>query len=46
MTAIQQKEQDLFVNWIPNNIKSSVCSVAPNGLKRTGTFIGILCDYY
>jgi len=36
---IQNKEADRFVPWIPNNIKSSVCSVAPKGYKMTGTFV-------
>ncbi|WZY85252.1 hypothetical protein YC2023_031636 [Brassica napus] len=26
--------------WIPNNVKSSVCDIAPTGLKMASTFIG------
>merc|ERR1712222_200802 len=29
-----------FVEWIPNNIKSSVCDIPPKGLKMSSTFIG------
>merc|ERR1712154_556490 len=29
-----------FVEWIPNNIKSSVCDIPPKGLKMATTFIG------
>merc|ERR1712222_280943 len=28
------------MGWIPNNIKSSVCDIAPKGLKMAATFIG------
>jgi len=31
---------DFFVEWIPNNIKSSVCDIPPEGLKMSATFIG------
>jgi len=37
---IQNKFSSNFVEWIPNNIKSSVCDVAPEGQKVSGTFIG------
>merc|ERR1712226_1219145 len=29
-----------FVEWIPNNIKSTVCDIPPRGLKMSATFIG------
>merc|ERR1711957_989038 len=29
-----------FVEWIPNNIKSSVCDIPPKGLKMSVTFLG------
>ena len=29
-----------FVEWIPNNVKSSVCDIPPKGLKMAATFIG------
>ena len=40
MLALQNKQKDNFVDWIPNNIKSSVCNVAPKGMNVSGTFIG------
>jgi tubulin beta len=39
VSIIQAKEADRFVPWIPNNIKSSICSIAPTGFKMTGTFV-------
>jgi len=39
MIQIQSKHADSFVPWIPNNIKSSICSVAQQGLKMSGTFV-------
>lgn len=39
MLAIQNRDSEAFVPWIPNNIKSSVCNIAPKGQKMTGTFI-------
>merc|ERR1711924_456560 len=26
--------------WIPNNVKSSICDIPPKGLKIAGTFLG------
>jgi tubulin beta len=40
MLRIQSKDHERFVEWIPNNIKSSVCDVAPPGQEVAGTFIG------
>jgi len=34
-----QKNNALFVPWIPNNIKSSVCNIPPIGLEMSATFI-------
>jgi len=39
MTALQTRNSGFFVPWIPNNIKVSVCDVAPKGLKMSSTFI-------
>jgi len=39
MLNIQNKSSSYFVDWIPNNIKSSVCNVPPKGLKMSATFI-------
>jgi len=46
MANIQNKNAGYFVDWIPNNIKSSVCNVVGRGEggkeegKMTATFIG------
>ena len=40
MLSIQNKQSSYFVEWIPNNIKSSVCDIAPKGQKMSVTFVG------
>jgi len=40
MLMIQNKNSSFFVEWIPNNIKSSVCDIPPKGHKMSATFIG------
>merc|ERR1711997_1367167 len=40
MLNVQNKNASYFVEWIPNNIKSSVCDIPPKGLKMSSTFIG------
>ena len=30
----------VFVEWIPNNVKSSVCDIPPRGLSMSSTFMG------
>ena len=39
MLAMQNKNSAYFVEWIPNNVKTAVCSVPPKGLKMSSTFI-------
>jgi len=39
MIQMQSRNPGMFVNWIPNNIKSSVCNVPPPGMTLSGTFI-------
>jgi tubulin beta len=39
MANVQQKNSSYFVEWIPNNINSSVCDIAPAGLDMSATFI-------
>jgi len=39
MTAMQTKNSPYFVEWIPNNIKTSVCDIPPRGVKMSSTFI-------
>ncbi|KAL0056229.1 hypothetical protein WJX82_009010 [Trebouxia sp. C0006] len=34
------KNSSYFIEWIPNNVKSSVCDIPPKGLKMSATFIG------
>ncbi|KYR00417.1 beta-tubulin [Tieghemostelium lacteum] len=40
MHQIQTKNSSYFVEWIPNNIKSSICDIPPKGLPMSVTFIG------
>ena len=40
MIAVQNKNSDHFVEWIPNNIKSSVCDIPPKGMSMSAAFIG------
>ncbi|KAI5067091.1 hypothetical protein GOP47_0017619 [Adiantum capillus-veneris] len=40
MINVQNKNSSYFVEWIPNNVKSSVCDIPPTGLKMACTFIG------
>lgn len=39
MLRVQTKNSGYFVDWIPNNVQSSVCSVPPRGLDMSATFI-------
>ena len=34
------KNSSYFVEWIPNNVKSSVCDVPPKGIAMSSTFVG------
>ena len=40
MLAVQSKNSSYFVEWIPNNVKSSICDIPPRGLKMAATFVG------
>jgi tubulin beta len=40
MVNVQNKNSSYFVEWIPNNIKSSVCDVPPSNLTMAVTFLG------
>merc|ERR1712134_83259 len=42
MLNVQNKNSSYFVEWIPNNIKSSVCDIPPKGLKMAVAFL----DWY
>ena len=43
MLNVQNKNSSYFVEWIPNNVKCSVCDIPPKGLKMSATFIGQPC---
>lgn len=40
MQNVQNKNSAYFVEWIPNNVLSAQCEVAPRGLKMAVTFLG------
>ncbi|KAA1128884.1 Tubulin beta chain (Beta tubulin) [Puccinia graminis f. sp. tritici] len=40
MVAVQEKNSDFFVEWIPNSVMTSLCQVPPHGLRMAATFIG------
>ncbi|KAK4400791.1 Tubulin beta-1 chain [Sesamum angolense] len=40
MINVQNKNSSYFVEWIPHNVKSTVCDIPPTGLKMASTFIG------
>ena len=40
MLKIQTRNSSYFVEWIPNNVQTAVCSVPPKGLDMAATFIG------
>ncbi|KAL8781900.1 MAG: hypothetical protein Q9194_000093 [Teloschistes cf. exilis] len=40
MRNVQTKNSSYFVEWIPNNVQTALCSIPPRGLKMSATFIG------
>merc|ERR1712032_1458747 len=40
MLAVQNKNSGYFVEWIPNNVKTAPCDVAPKDMKMAVTFVG------
>ncbi|CCC72018.1 hypothetical protein NCAS_0J00390 [Naumovozyma castellii] len=40
MYKVQLRNSDYFVEWIPNNVQTSVCSVPPKNSDISATFIG------
>ncbi|TMW68397.1 hypothetical protein Poli38472_005865 [Pythium oligandrum] len=40
MLSVQNKNSPYFVEWVPNNIKVSVCDVPSKGLNVSSTFVG------
>jgi len=39
MQIVQSKNSTYFVEWIPNNVLTAQCDIAPRGLKMSGTCI-------
>ncbi|KAL8657686.1 MAG: hypothetical protein Q9226_001662 [Calogaya cf. arnoldii] len=40
MRNVQTKNSSYFVEWIPNNVQTALCSIPPRGLRMSSTFIG------
>jgi len=40
MQSVQNKNSAFFVEWIPNNVLTAQCDIAPRGVKMAVTFIG------
>lgn len=40
MQNVQSKNSAYFVEWIPNNVQTAHCDIAPRNLKMSVTFIG------
>eukprot|EP01156_Anaeramoeba_ignava_P005962 Anaeramoba_ignava/a347392_979.p1 GENE.a347392_979~~a347392_979.p1 ORF type:complete len:475 (+),score=167.54 a347392_979:68-1492(+) len=40
MLSLLNKNRGQFIEWIPNNIKSTICDIPPKGHKISVTFIG------
>lgn len=38
--AVQAKNSEYFVEWIPNNVQTAHCSIPPRGMSASATFIG------
>ena len=37
---VQSRNSTYFVEWIPNNVQTALCSIPPRGLKMSSTFVG------
>lgn len=40
MQKVQERNASYFVEWIPNNVQTAICSIPPQGLKMSATFVG------
>mmetsp|Transcript_34709 Transcript_34709/g.81845 ORF Transcript_34709/g.81845 Transcript_34709/m.81845 type:complete len:446 (-) Transcript_34709:384-1721(-) len=40
MLQMVNKHSSYFVEWIPNNLKASICDIPPRGVKMSSVFIG------
>jgi tubulin beta len=39
MQTVQERNSANFVEWIPNNVQTALCSIPPKGLKMSATFV-------
>lgn len=39
---VQNRNSQYFIEWIPNNVKTAVCDIAPKGCRMSCTFLGEL----
>lgn len=39
MRIVQNKSSSYFVEWIPNNVQTALCSIPPRGLTMSSTFV-------
>ncbi|GMH54346.1 hypothetical protein TrVE_jg8364 [Triparma verrucosa] len=40
MMNVVNKNSSYFVEWIPNNLKASICDIPPKGMKMASVFVG------
>uniref|UniRef100_A0A2K6QDJ9 Tubulin beta chain n=1 Tax=Rhinopithecus roxellana TaxID=61622 RepID=A0A2K6QDJ9_RHIRO len=40
MFCLRNKKSRDFIDWLPHNVKTTVCDIPPRGLDRSATFIG------
>ena len=40
MMKMVNKNSNYFVEWIPNNLKASICDISPPNLKMSSVFVG------
>lgn len=40
MLQVVNKNSNYFVEWIPNNMKASICDIPPTGMDMSSVFIG------
>mmetsp|Transcript_13485 Transcript_13485/g.17039 ORF Transcript_13485/g.17039 Transcript_13485/m.17039 type:complete len:449 (+) Transcript_13485:97-1443(+) len=40
MMNMVNKNSSYFVEWIPNNLKASICDIPPAGMKMSSVFVG------
>ncbi|KAF8305803.1 beta-tubulin [Trypanosoma cruzi] len=40
MLNVQNKNSSYFIEWIPNNIKSSICDIPPKASRWPSPFVG------